>query len=106
MLPSRSSGECKRKSVRGCIVGPDLSVLSVVIVKQSDSDTPGVTDVTHRKRLGPKRASKIHIFFKLTKEEDVRKFVIRRGKSSRQISQAPGSPGVTIVNSMISIVKL
>jgi hypothetical protein len=74
----RRTGERKRKSVRGCIVGPDLSVLSVVIVKQGDSDIPGVTDVTHPKRLGPKRASKIRKFFNLTKEDDVRKFVIRR----------------------------
>ena len=34
----RRTGERKRKSVRGCIVGPDLSVLSVVIVKQGDDN--------------------------------------------------------------------
>ena len=74
----RRTGERKRKSVRGCIVGPDLSVLSVVVVKQGDSEIPGLTDVTHPKRLGPKRASKIRKFFNLTKEDDVTKFVIRR----------------------------
>jgi small subunit ribosomal protein S6e len=30
----RRTGERKRKSVRGCIVGSDIAVLSVVIVKQ------------------------------------------------------------------------
>ena len=30
----RRSGERKRKSVRGCIVGNDISALSVTIVKQ------------------------------------------------------------------------
>jgi hypothetical protein len=30
------------------------------------------------KRLGPKRATKIRRFFNLSKEDDVRKFVIRR----------------------------
>jgi Ribosomal protein S6e len=74
----RRTGERKRKSVRGCIVGPDLAVLSVVIVKQGDEELAGVTDVTHPKRLGPKRASKIRRFYNLTKEDDVRKFVIRR----------------------------
>jgi hypothetical protein len=30
----RRDGERRRKSVRGCIVSPDLSVLNLVIVKQ------------------------------------------------------------------------
>jgi small subunit ribosomal protein S6e len=74
----RRTGERKRKSVRGCIVGMDLSVLALSIVKQGDQDIPGLTDVVHPKRLGPKRATKIRKFFGLTKEDDVRKFVIRR----------------------------
>lgn len=74
----RRSGERRRKSVRGCITGMDLSVLSVAIVKQGEADIPGLTDVSQPKRLGPKRASKIRKFFNLSKEDDVRKFVIRR----------------------------
>ncbi|GAN03567.1 40S ribosomal protein S6 [Mucor ambiguus] len=74
----RRTGERKRKSVRGCIVGSDLSVLSLVVVKQGEQDIPGLTDTTVPKRLGPKRASKIRKFFNLTKEDDVRKYVIRR----------------------------
>jgi small subunit ribosomal protein S6e len=50
----------------------DLSVLALSIVKQGDADIPGLTDVVHPKRLGPKRATKIRKFFGLTKEDDVR----------------------------------
>jgi len=32
----RRDGERRRKSVRGCIVSPDLSVLNLVIVKQGN----------------------------------------------------------------------
>ncbi|TKA44373.1 40S ribosomal protein S6-B [Friedmanniomyces endolithicus] len=74
----RRTGERKRKSVRGCIVGMDLSVLALSIVKQGEADIPGVTDTVLPKRLGPKRATKIRRFFGLGKEDDVRKFVIRR----------------------------
>merc|ERR1712080_532630 len=74
----RRTGERKRKSVRGCIVAMDLSVLALAIVKQGESDIPGLTDVVHPKRLGPKRATKIRRFFGLSKDDDVRKFVIRR----------------------------
>ncbi|KAH9821385.1 Ribose-phosphate pyrophosphokinase 2 [Teratosphaeria destructans] len=74
----RRTGERKRKSVRGCIVGMDLSVLALSIVKQGEADIPGLTDTVHPKRLGPKRATKIRRFFGLSKEDDVRKFVIRR----------------------------
>lgn len=67
----RRTGERKRKSVRGCIVGMDLSVLALAIVKQGEQEIPGLTDVVHPKRLGPKRATKIRKFFGLTKEDDV-----------------------------------
>jgi small subunit ribosomal protein S6e len=74
----RRTGERKRKSVRGCIVGMDLAVLALTVVKQGEGDITGLTDVVHPKRLGPKRATKIRKFFGLSKEDDVRKFVIRR----------------------------
>lgn len=90
----RRTGERKRKSVRGCIVGMDLAVLSLIIVKQGESDIAGLTDVTHPKRLGPKRATKIRKFFGLTKEDDVRKYVIRRevqpkGEGKKPYTKAP-----------------
>jgi hypothetical protein len=49
----------------------DLSVLALSIVKQGDEEIPGLTDVVHPKRLGPKRATKIRKFFGLTKDDDV-----------------------------------
>ncbi|KAK6464132.1 ribosomal protein S6A [Scheffersomyces coipomensis] len=87
----RRTGERKRKSVRGCIVGQDLSVLSLAIVKQGDADIEGLTDSTTPKRLGPKRANNIRKFFGLTKEDDVRQFVVRRevSKGDKSYTKAP-----------------
>lgn len=59
----RRAGERKRKSVRGCIVGPDISSLSLTIVKKGDADIDGLTNRTVAKRLGPKRATKIRKMF-------------------------------------------
>jgi hypothetical protein len=84
----RRTGERKRKSVRGCIVGPDIAVLSLVIVKQGEADIPGLTDNVLPKRLGPKRATKIRKFFNLTKEDDVRKYVVRREVKSAKKEDA------------------
>ncbi|XP_031558109.1 40S ribosomal protein S6-like [Actinia tenebrosa] len=74
----RRTGERKRKSVRGCIVDSALSVLSLVIVKKGEQDIPGLTDTTIPRRLGPKRAGRIRKMFNLSKEDDVRQYVIRR----------------------------
>ncbi|KAL2551361.1 40S ribosomal protein S6-2 [Forsythia ovata] len=71
----RRNGERRRKSVRGCIVSPDLSVLNLVIVKKGDNDLPGLTDIEKPRMRGPKRASKIRKLFNLSKEDDVRKYV-------------------------------
>lgn len=49
----------------------DLAVLSLIVVKQGEGEVAGLTDVTHPKRLGPKRATKIKKFFGLTKDDDV-----------------------------------
>uniref|UniRef100_A0A8D2AQR9 Small ribosomal subunit protein eS6 n=1 Tax=Sciurus vulgaris TaxID=55149 RepID=A0A8D2AQR9_SCIVU len=67
----RRTGERKRKSVRGCIVDANLSVLNLVIVKKGEKDIPGLTDTTVPCRLGPKRASRIRKLFNLSKEDDV-----------------------------------
>jgi small subunit ribosomal protein S6e len=74
----RRAGERKRKSVRGCIVGPDLSVIALAIVKIGEQQIAGLTDTKLPKRLGPKRATRIRKLFALKKEDDVRRFVIRR----------------------------
>uniref|UniRef100_UPI00358FDC1B small ribosomal subunit protein eS6 n=1 Tax=Myxine glutinosa TaxID=7769 RepID=UPI00358FDC1B len=88
----RRTGERRRKSVRGCIVDANLSVLNLVIVRKGEREIPGLTDTTVPRRLGPKRASKIRKLFNLSKEDDVRQYVVRRpiireGKKPR--SKAP-----------------
>jgi len=74
----RRSGERKRKSVRGCIVDANLSVLNLVIMKKGEQEIPGLTDTTIPRRLGPKRATKIRKLFNLNKQDDVRQYVVRR----------------------------
>jgi len=74
----KRTGCRKRKSVRGCIVGPDLSVIHLNLVKKGDEDIAGLTDEQKPRRLGPKRATNIRRLFNLDKEDDVRKYVIRR----------------------------
>jgi len=89
---SRRKGERKRKSVRGCIVGPDLSVLNLVVVKQGPAAIPGLTDSQVPKRLGLKRASKIRKFFNLRKVDDVQPYVIGRKfetKSGKTVTKRP-----------------
>lgn len=63
----RRKGERKRKSVRGCIVAADLSVLNLVVVKKGDQEIPGLTDAPIPRRLGPKRANHIRKLFNLSK---------------------------------------
>merc|ERR1712088_391499 len=88
----RRTGERKRKSVRGCIVDGNLSVLNLTIVKKGEADIPGLTDTTVPRRLGPKRASKIRRLFNLTKDDDVRRYVVRRPvstKDGKTVTKAP-----------------
>ena len=61
---ARKKGERKRRSVRGCIVGPDLSIVNLTIVKMGDKEIEGLTDDASIRplRLGPKRASRIRKF--------------------------------------------
>nr|XP_012316450.1 40S ribosomal protein S6-like [Aotus nancymaae] len=73
----RRTGERKRKSVCGCIVDANLSVLNLVIVKKKRREGYSWTDTTVPRRLGPKRASRIHKLFNLSKEDDVRQYVVR-----------------------------
>jgi len=89
----RRDGERRRKSVRGCIVDANLSVLSLVIIKKGEQEIPGLTDTTVPRRLGPKRASKIRKLFNLKKEDDVRQYVVRRPlpvkEGKKQQTKAP-----------------
>ncbi len=45
-----------------------------------DGEIEGLTDQVQPRKLGPKRASKIRKLFNLTKEDDVRKYVITHKK--------------------------
>ena len=74
----RRTGERKHKSVWGCIVDANLSVLNLVIMKKGEKDIPGLTDTTVLHRLGPKRASRIRKLLNLSKEDDVHQYVVRK----------------------------
>jgi len=63
----RRTGERKRKSARGCITGPDLSVLALKILVKGDKELPGLTDAQRPRRLGPKRVRNIRNAFVLRK---------------------------------------
>jgi len=87
---ARRTGERKRKSLRGCIVAQDIAVLNLVITKEGDNTIPGLTDENVPRPLGPKRANNIRKLFNLSKDDDVRKYVISRtittktGKTKRK----------------------
>jgi len=74
----RRKGERKRKSVRGCIVDGNLSVIACIINKRGEEEIDGLTNKTIPRRLGPKRANHIRKLFNLSKEDDVRKYVVKR----------------------------
>jgi len=76
----RRKGCRKRKSVRGCIVGSDLSVLNLIIVKRGPQDLVKLTDKDSDRpsTRGPKRANHIRFVWGLKKKEDVRRYVVRR----------------------------
>ena len=64
--------------MRGCICGPDLSVIALRVLVKGEKDVEGLTDVERPRRLGPKRASNIRVAFVLSKKYDLRKYVVRR----------------------------
>jgi small subunit ribosomal protein S6e len=78
--PWKRPGHRKRKSVRGCIIGPDIAVINAIIIKKGEQDLPGLTDPNSvRPSLrGPKRASHIRKLWGLSKQDDVRQFVSRK----------------------------
>jgi len=76
----RRAGERKRKSVRGCIVGPDISVLALSISKRGEKDIEGLTTVNRPNRLHVKRASKIRKLYNLAKEDDVKFYISKIGR--------------------------
>merc|ERR1711915_1088671 len=69
----RKDGERRRKSV-----------LALMIVRRGEGEIPGLTDNSIPRRLGPKRASKIRKLFNLSKEDDVRQYVIKRPLAGKE----------------------
>jgi len=88
----RRNGCRRKKTIRGCIVGPDASCINLVIVKKGDKDIEGLTDPASYRpsRLGPKRANNIRKTFKLAPEEDVRTFVVRRKIPKKEAPKEEG----------------
>ena len=64
--------------MRGCIADANLSVLNLGIVEKGKKDIPGLTDTTVPRPLGPKRASRTRKLFNLSKEDDVRQYVVQK----------------------------
>jgi small subunit ribosomal protein S6e len=90
----KCKGERRRRSVRGCIVGSDIAVLNLTVVKIGDNPIPGFTDEesAQPKRLGPKRANHIRRLYNLTTEDDVRQYVSARTfktKAGREVTKRP-----------------
>eukprot|EP00302_Diacronema_sp_CCMP2436_P019573 CAMPEP_0179979350 /NCGR_PEP_ID=MMETSP0983-20121128/41308_1 /TAXON_ID=483367 /ORGANISM="non described non described, Strain CCMP 2436" /LENGTH=318 /DNA_ID=CAMNT_0021897123 /DNA_START=30 /DNA_END=986 /DNA_ORIENTATION=- len=78
-------GERYRKSVRGCIIGHNISVLHCIIVKKGPEELPGLTDKSIPRRLGPKRASKLRKLFNLTKDGIPRRLGPKRASKLRKL---------------------
>lgn len=87
----KRAGERKRKSVRGCITGPDLCVLSLKVLEKGPGEVTGLTDDQKPRRLGPKRVGKIKKAFALRKKDDTTKYVVRREikKGDKTFYKAP-----------------
>lgn len=96
---AKRKGERKRRSVRGCIVGPDIKTLSLTLIKKGEKDIPGLTDETKNRRLGPKRASGLRKLYGIEKLEGekttqsstalIKKHAIQRTFKSAKNPNAP-----------------
>jgi len=85
----QKKGDRKRRSVRGCIVSREISVVNLIINKRGKEPIPDVTDKVLPRRLGPKRANNIRKLFNLEKSDDVRQFVVRREIASKKEGGKP-----------------
>ncbi|KIK21114.1 hypothetical protein PISMIDRAFT_565636, partial [Pisolithus microcarpus 441] len=79
---------------------------SLIIVKQGDNELPGLTDNVLPKRLGPKRATKIRRFFNLSKDDDVRKYVIRREVKSKKKENAKPYTKAPKIQRLVTPIRL
>merc|ERR1712217_351742 len=85
----KKKGDRKRRSVRGCIVSREISVVNLIVAKRGKEPIPDLTNKVVPRRLGPKRANNIRKLFNLTKEDDVRQFVVRREIASKKEGGKP-----------------
>merc|ERR1712045_513307 len=74
----KRTGYRRRRSVRGCITGADLAVISLKIVKKGEQEIAGCTDKDIGSRLFKKRRANIAQVFGLRKTDNVCKYVARR----------------------------
>jgi len=86
----------KRKSVRGCIIGIDMSCINVIIVKRGPTDLPKLTDkASERPSIkGPKRADNIRKAWGLSKKDDVRQYVVKKLKTKEGKKDRIKSPKI------------
>jgi small subunit ribosomal protein S6e len=70
---AKREGTAKRKSVRGCIIGPEIAAVNLVIIKKGNKEIKDLTDKRVDRRLGPKRANKIRKLFNLPRHIDNKK---------------------------------
>ena len=84
-------GERRRKTVQGCFIDRSVRVISLKVIRNNpDQLIQGLNDRVRPKTLGPKRASKIRKLFNLSKEDDVRKYVIKRNVTICKKSDVKG----------------
>merc|ERR1711957_329385 len=70
------------------------SVLNLVVTKMGETAIPGLTDDSVPRRLGPKRANNIRKLFNLSKDDDVRDYVIAREFTSKKGIQQRKAPKI------------
>lgn len=112
---AKRTGERKRKSVRGCIVGPDIKSLSVTVTKKGEQEIPGLTDTTVPRRLGPKRANNIRKLYGIERQEGndqsittalIKKNVTRRTFKSKKNPAAPERQKAPKIQRLITDIRL
>mmetsp|Transcript_0 Transcript_0/g.1 ORF Transcript_0/g.1 Transcript_0/m.1 type:complete len:224 (-) Transcript_0:157-828(-) len=77
---AKRTGSRKRRSVRGCIVGADISVLSLKVVEQGETPIAGLSDVNVDRTLLPRTTKKLRKLFELDRSDDVRPYVVKYKK--------------------------
>merc|ERR1712137_1262719 len=85
----KKKGDRKRRSVRGCIVSREISVVNLIVAKRGKEPIPDLTNKVLPRRLGPRRANNIRKLFNLEKSDDVRMYVVRREIPSKKEGGKP-----------------